>query len=465
MRTREHQCGLMERYLDGRATADDVAQLEQELRHDPELRATYLEYANLDSALEACCAHAPAPAPTRRVERGPAWRTVFSVWRLASAAAAVALLIAGVLLLRPAPPRVPPGSPVALEIIKTDGATGFSPGDRRVLSTLNIMSGAVSFRLDSGVVVEASAPTRLSFMSPSELYVHRGKVTAEVTPQGKGFAFRTATARVVDLGTRFGVAVDRVDRTDVAVFDGQVRLYDPSEATGAGSVLAELTKGEGLRVSASGKCRRLTAVALNSSGAGWGNPGNLGIIRSVTDNVEDPAYYQYYGVIPGGLREGAMVYSNRRRIGWQPGGRSAFPAELVGSDLICPPHTYRHERDLRLTLRLEEPATVYVMLDTRRRIPAWLKKEFKDTGWHLRSGPWAESGIVRGLRADARGEFFIEYTVWSRVMRKAGTVELGPPHILGEGGAKAMFGIAVKPLRGPRLALDRHATASVPPEQ
>ena len=47
--------------------------------------------------------------------------------------------------------------------------------------------------------------------------------------------------------------------------------------------------------------------------------------------------------------------------------------------------------------------------------------------------------------ADARGEIYIEYTVWRAHVPAGGSIELGPPHVRGEGGAKVMFGIAVKP--------------------
>ena len=52
---------------------------------------------------------------------------------------------------------------------------------------------------------------------------------------------------------------------------------------------------------------------------------------------------------------------------------------------------------------------------------------------------------VRDIAADARGEIYVEYTVWRAHVPAGGSIELGPPHVRGEGGAKVMFGIAVKP--------------------
>ena len=43
---------LVQAYIDGVASAEEVAELEPELTGDPEFRAAYLRYLSLDSALE-----------------------------------------------------------------------------------------------------------------------------------------------------------------------------------------------------------------------------------------------------------------------------------------------------------------------------------------------------------------------------------------------------------------------------
>ena len=51
---------LVNRYLDGTATADEVARLDQHLCQDSAARQTYAELLNLDSALAALASDMPA---------------------------------------------------------------------------------------------------------------------------------------------------------------------------------------------------------------------------------------------------------------------------------------------------------------------------------------------------------------------------------------------------------------------
>jgi len=40
----------------------------------------------------------------------------------------------------------------------------------------------------------------------------------------------------------------------------------------------------------------------------------------------------------------------------------------------------------------------------------------------------------------------LKYTVWCKDVSKGEPIKLGPPHVSGEGGDKAMYGIVVKAL-------------------
>ena len=54
---------LIQRYMDGCATADDIAQLNARLAEDAEARAWFIEWMNLDSALEASLVSLPDIQP------------------------------------------------------------------------------------------------------------------------------------------------------------------------------------------------------------------------------------------------------------------------------------------------------------------------------------------------------------------------------------------------------------------
>ena len=53
MKSRDTHLEVMRRCLDGEATGEEFAQLEDLLRNDPEFRKDYLRYLNVDAALAA----------------------------------------------------------------------------------------------------------------------------------------------------------------------------------------------------------------------------------------------------------------------------------------------------------------------------------------------------------------------------------------------------------------------------
>lgn len=88
-------------YLAGQSSAEEAAELQNALKADAELRALFLDYANLDAALGtlAEAARPPAAVLAASPQRTARWFT----WRTLSAAAACAALLAGALFFsRPA---------------------------------------------------------------------------------------------------------------------------------------------------------------------------------------------------------------------------------------------------------------------------------------------------------------------------------------------------------------------------
>jgi hypothetical protein len=173
--------------------------------------------------------------------------------------------------------------------------------------------------------------------------------------------------------------------------------------------------------------------------------GTAPAVASVTDNIEELEFRRFYGVVAGGMGSGALVYTDKTNVMWQPVEGAAFPSELLGADVVRTFHSDRHELDLKISLHVVQPSAVYVMHDARKPPLDWLERGFEDTGLRVRSGPWKLAPAVWDLTANSRGEVYVEYTVWRAHVPAGGRIELGPPHVVGEGGTKVMFGIAVKP--------------------
>jgi ferric-dicitrate binding protein FerR (iron transport regulator) len=449
---------LIHRYVDGLTSADETRQLAEVLRADAELREQFLEYLNVDLALEDYAAAGEAgPATTVDVNRSIPRR----LWQvMLGLAVALALVVTvAVWSVRERPPSSidrPSSSLVAAEVLAADGVqwVGQGPplaaGRRIQVDRIQITQGKLTLRLESGVVLELLGPADASFETPLRLRLAKGRLNADVGEGGRGFTVATAAGEVVDLGTRFAVDVSGEGETKTAVFSGQVRI-DSVNSAGHRDKSWHLYEGEAVRFHKREKPRRLASLLLSLSGSLQGDVDQSSIIAGVSDNVVDVDFHRFYGVVPEGMVDGASAYTDNHNQCWRALPGEAFPAELEGADLIRPFQSDRHALDLNVTVELSQPAVVYVMHDVRKPPPDWLVKDFADTGMRLRSGPWRPNGnVVQDVRPDETGQCFLQYSVWRKEVSVARPVELGPPHLRGQGGPSAMYGIAVKPL--PRLS-------------
>jgi hypothetical protein len=84
---------------------------------------------------------------------------------------------------------------------------------------------------DCGAVVTLHGRSQLEMLGPDRCLLTEGLLTAYVPPKARGFVVRGLNGvRVVDLGTRFAMYVDREGRTSVRVMQGMVRLESLRDA-------------------------------------------------------------------------------------------------------------------------------------------------------------------------------------------------------------------------------------------
>ena len=88
---------------------------------------------------------------------------------------------------------------------------------------------------------------------------------------------------------------------------------------------------------------------------------------------------------------------------------------------------------------------MYLMIDSRAQVPDWVRRDFVDAGFQLRSGPWANLPEVAGMTTDDTGTIYVSYRVWKRSVPQAGPVKLGAAYAdPAQSHHRAMYGIAVK---------------------
>jgi hypothetical protein len=274
---------LVQAYCNGLLEKDRQALLEQKLLEDPQARAFYLRYMNLDAALReqgpswsTIDQPVSASPPGNNAHRRPRWRTqlVPACLGLGAAAAAIALIV---VLLRDNPSSVDPvrrqaSNPVPAEVLdngvavltqalnavwadKDPPRTGAALPSRR----LRIASGIVQFEFYSGARVVLEGPADFELVSMHKAICRQGKVRALVPPQARGFIIVAPQVELIDLGTEFGMEVDKEGQTDVHVFTGQVEYQKPAAAPGQPARL--LNAGSALHFDPSGAATPIPASA------------------------------------------------------------------------------------------------------------------------------------------------------------------------------------------------------------
>ncbi len=430
----EAEFALIDNYLGGRASADEVQALETRLKADSELREAFLRYAHVDAALKTMVrpsAQIPLAEPKAKAT---IWRAQTVRW-----AAAAVLLLAGALAL-----WVPRGVEVLVMTVSNDAASIWKKENTHRLRDLKLDRGSLQIRLSSGVVMDVTAPVHLRLDDAMHATLLSGCVTADVGEYGHGFTIDTSSARVVDLGTRFGVSLMEDGDTEVAVFQGMVEVHEPKGVRQERNLIT-LRAGDSVHVTSQAQIRRQALIATRGESAFILEPAPPdALVTGVSDNNEEDGFHSFYTIQRGAMKPSVRPYSTLGRPRWQAMPGTDFPAELVGADVIGTFSPDRHVQDLRLNLSVSRACTVYVMLDTRGEVPDWVPRDFIETGFRLRSGPWASNPVVEGMTADANGEIHVEYVVWKKTVPVAGVITLGPSHPVGKATHRAMYGIAVK---------------------
>ena len=90
---------------------------------------------------------------------------------------------------------------------------------------IQLTHGIVKLVTDDNVEVVLEAPTEFRFVSYSEVAMNYGKLYAHVSEEGRGFSVATPNAKVVDLGTDFGVLCHIDGNTEVHMYKGKANVF------------------------------------------------------------------------------------------------------------------------------------------------------------------------------------------------------------------------------------------------
>lgn len=195
----------------------------------------------------------PLPAAPRPL---PASRRSGVRWYLYAAAVLLAL-VGGGLIWQQLRPR-----PVGVLTASTDAHwEGAIPTVGEALPpqrTLILKSGVATISLRDQVTLSVAGPAQVQLNSATDVFLTLGKIVVNVPHQVSGFSVRTRDAKVVDLGTEFGVSVNEEGSSEVHVLAGHVAVSGPA----AGATQQIVAAGSACRVDQSG---RNQAVPLDVS--------------------------------------------------------------------------------------------------------------------------------------------------------------------------------------------------------
>ena len=252
---------LAHRYFDGELDPAELGEFNELLRARPELREAFAalcvrsrmvrEIGEPQRQAEIHTTDSPSGVVSqlklaREAAGGGARKwTVGPVLRVAAMAVFCAGLIWLAARLQPTGPAGSPAEEPAMhgggknqiarmvQLVKAKwGEDGIElkKGTRLSEGTIRLESGLAKLRFSSGARVTLEGPAEFEIIDDDLTRLISGRLSAKIPKSAIGFKVDTPTARVLDLGTAFGVDVDEDGATEVAVFEGEVEVELPGPA-------------------------------------------------------------------------------------------------------------------------------------------------------------------------------------------------------------------------------------------
>lgn len=207
---------LISRYCAGVASRAEARRLDGLLLNDASARRLFLELANLEFGLETAAADRAVD-----VRDGAASSGGGLLFRGTAAFVGLGFVaVFACLSLLPAP--TPAGAIVGRFVNAGPGAVAMEGQPVVAGKRYELAGGTVTLATTDGVAVSIDAPAAFSFESAGVLRLERGRTVADVPDAAHGFTVVTPSGKAIDLGTRFGVAVDPTGAMEMHVFQGTV---------------------------------------------------------------------------------------------------------------------------------------------------------------------------------------------------------------------------------------------------
>ncbi len=262
---RDEQDRLLDELIDGSISEADRLKIEAEMIVDGTVRKNYYRRMQFEFLLRDAAgsnsgdvnrdgaASIPTGAPTAGIPQGIGNGTT---WRIVAVAGLVMSIQCVAFLVQ----RRSGSKPIEVREGVELSAAGYgvlrgerdanwdghfiSTGDLLPTQTLRLNSGSVHIELFSGVQLVIEGAAEFSVDSPMQVTLSKGTARARVPQPARGFSIRTASGKIVDLGTEFAVSAT-LETSSVQVLDGEVEWVGVDEsrrllADGQGAIFSRL---------------------------------------------------------------------------------------------------------------------------------------------------------------------------------------------------------------------------------
>jgi hypothetical protein len=396
-------------------------ELQTHLRNNEEARHWWFVHQDVEIGLRAHVAAERLAAPEARARVASPWLS----WRPLTAAAA--LIFLGVVSGRFVVAR----EDRFVELVETqearwDGSTlPTEAGSKLGTGRLRLSEGLARLRFSSGAEVTLEGPVELELFNPLLCRLHRGSLVAHVPETAHGFSVLTASARVIDHGTDFGISSDSIGNARVNVMRGEIELRHSSGAKPvrlATREMAEITPNRVLPVA------RMEDEPRNLNSALASPP----YAAEITTHSGD-GRSAFVSEVPGEGGDQAPILLLKNSLHERGFGRKV----LLRFDLsaFSDPQSLT---EARLTFNLVPTGSGYASRANEARIVAYAMTDPTESSWHPKNLKWssqpafhANAGNVDESRAVRVGEvvvprgvqsgaFSIRSTRLSEIIRSAG---------------------------------------------
>jgi len=389
--------------VEGYISDQQRQRLEELVCADPVAKRTYVEYLNLHATLYRYNSATTPPVAAPGLAAGEdqlLWpglvsdvlraageflsRSFVLTLLLAVGLPAIVLVVLVIDLARQPVARAPePAAPAAVAKIAVAKITdlldcvwadrdGKRPAGTKLFAgeQLELKQGLAEVAFVGGAKVILRGPATFRIGGASGGRLGEGSLAATVPPGARGFTVDTPHAKVVDLGTEFGVVVAADGRAEAHVFVGQVEVAAAAGTSQAAPTTKRLRAGEAveIRVPEAGKTPELVAMAAEVER----------FVRRLPEQLKEA------------LPEPTILFAHRgktnpAREGWRL--RSSERKRLREAGIEVGP-VDENDQPAWSIRTVKDNQIVYYSIEKVNRLTPKLVAEAEEKGWVLRARVW-----------------------------------------------------------------------------